>query len=106
VDPLLALRDLICNERWDEGWNNIVDYQWQQRYRRLCNQKLDEKSQPSAPVTFATLRESGLLSPASELDEMPSIRKKKKKDPKEHPWRNNKWPTKESWRWRKFRQQK
>jgi hypothetical protein len=20
VDPLLALRDLICNKRWSEGW--------------------------------------------------------------------------------------
>jgi hypothetical protein len=37
---------------------------------------------------------------------MPSIRKKMKKDPKDHPWRNNKWPTKESWRWSKRRQQK
>jgi len=106
VDPLLALRDLICNKRWNEGWNNIVDYQWQQRRRNLCQRKRDKQSQPIAPVTFTTLKASGLLSPASELDEMPSIRKKRKKDPKDHPWRNNKWPTKESWRWSKRRQQK
>ena len=105
VDPLLAVRDLLSNDRWHEGWDSIVEYQWQQRHRRLPGPKLDEQPQPSAPVKFSALVESGLLSPAGELEEMPATRKKQKKDPQQHPWRNNKWPTKESWRWSKFRQQ-
>ena len=31
VDPLLTLRDLICNERWSEGWDDIVNFQLQQQ---------------------------------------------------------------------------
>ena len=106
VDSLLALRDLLSNDRWNEGWNDIVNYQWQQRQRTLCQRKRAEQPQTTTALTFTALRESGLLTPASELDGMPSIRKEMKKDPKEHPWRNNKWPTRESWRWTKRRQQK
>lgn len=105
VDPLLALRDLLSSNRWNEGWHDIVDYQWQQRHRAFSQHKRNDQPPPLAPVNFRALTEAGLLTPARDLNEMPSIRKKVKKDPKDHPWRNNKWPTKESWRWNKRRQQ-
>jgi hypothetical protein len=34
VDPLLALRDLLCNKRWDEGWQQVVVRQQQQRQNK------------------------------------------------------------------------
>jgi hypothetical protein len=35
VDPLLALRNLTCNDRWDEGWPQIVsELRRQTRHRR------------------------------------------------------------------------
>jgi len=105
VDPLLAVRDLLVNDRWHEGWDKIVEYQWRQHHHRFSGPEPAEQPEPSAPVKFSALVASGVLSPASELEEIPTLRKKQKKDPREHPWRNNKWPTKESWRWRKFRQQ-
>jgi hypothetical protein len=105
VDPLLAMRDLICNKRWSEGWDNIVDYHWQQRHHIMRQRKLEGKSKQSAPVTFSVLKAAGLLTPAGELDNIAPVQEKPKKDPKDHPWRNNKWPTKESWRWNKYRQQ-
>lgn len=33
VDPMLVLRCLICNDRWQEGWNEIVRFRRQQRLR-------------------------------------------------------------------------
>jgi hypothetical protein len=105
VDPLLALRDLICNKRWSEGRDNIVDYHWQQRHHIVRQRKEEGKSKLSASVTFPALKATGLLDSAQELDEMLSQRGKPKKDPKDHPWRNNKWPTQESWRWNKSHQQ-
>lgn len=106
VDPLLALRDLICNKRWSEGWDNIVDYHWQQRHHIVRQRKQEGKSKSSASVTFPMLKATGLLAPAAELDEIAPVKEKSKENPEDHPWRKNKWPTKESWRWNKYRQQK
>ena len=101
VDPLLALRDLTCNQRWSEGWDHIVDYHWQQRHHIVRQRKQEGRSKPSASVTFSMLKDSGLLTPAAELDEIAPVKEKPKKKPEDHPWRKNKWPTKESWRWNK-----
>lgn len=35
VDPMLSLRNLICNDRWSEGWLKVVTYQQQQRRENL-----------------------------------------------------------------------
>jgi len=40
VDPLLALRNLACNDRWDEGWPQIVG-----ELRRRTRQRSAEKRQ-------------------------------------------------------------
>ena len=104
VDPLLALRDLLCNDRWQEGWNEMVDFQWQQRHQNLPRKALGKKPNPAPSVTFSTLEAAGLLPAAQELENL-ATQEKQKRDPKDHPWRNNKWPTKESWRWNKHRQQ-
>ena len=40
VDPLLALRNLACNDRWDEGWPQIVG-----ELRRRTQQRSAEKRQ-------------------------------------------------------------
>lgn len=33
IDPMLALRCLLSNDRWDEGWDDILDYRLQLRQR-------------------------------------------------------------------------
>ena len=40
VDPLLALRNLACNDRWEEGWNQIVG-----ELRRQTRQRSNEQRQ-------------------------------------------------------------
>jgi len=60
VDPLLALRNLVCNQRWAEGWAQIVHWQrhWlhaQQVTRRLKRQ--------AARLTAASVIEAPLAAP-------------------------------------------
>jgi hypothetical protein len=105
VDPLLALRDLLCNERWSEGWDDIVAFQLQQRREKQCQRALAKQPTPSPPVTFSALQAAGLLPNPDVIKQQPPVKKKPKRDPKDHPWRRNLWPTKESWRWSKYRQQ-
>jgi hypothetical protein len=98
VDPMLALRDLVCNHRWSEGWSQIVAYQQKQKRRkRVTTVSVKEKPGPEA-VTFAKLKAAGLL-PAEKRPEKTSDRKTTCRPADDHPWRNDIWPTKESWRW-------
>lgn len=38
VNPMLALRNVVCNERWAEGWQEIVTEQRHQQHRRRQQQ--------------------------------------------------------------------
>lgn len=106
VNPILALRDLLCNGRWSGGWDNIVSFQLQLQREKRCQRALAKQPSPSPPLTFSALRAAGLLPTADAVEEEPPVQVKPKRDPKDHPWRRNLWPTKESWRWSKHRQQK
>lgn len=106
VDPLLAVRDLIYSGRWNEGWHNIVSFQLQQQREKRCLHALAKQPPPTPPVTFSALHAAGLLPNPNATAPQPPVKKKMKRDPKDHPWRRNLWPTKESWRWSKYRQQK
>ncbi|MFQ5645223.1 MAG: hypothetical protein ACE5FQ_16230 [Thiogranum sp.] len=106
VDPLLALRDLLCSDRWNEGWDDIVSFQLQQQRQKRCQLALARQPTPSATLTFSALQAAGRLPDPAASEERTPAQKKPKRDPKDHPWRRNLWPTKESWRWTKYRQQK
>lgn len=69
VDPLLGLRDLLGNERWGEGWNDIVDFQWQQRHRKLSRRALAKQPLSASPITFPALEAAGLLPKANNSEE-------------------------------------
>lgn len=105
VNPILALRDLLCSDRWSEGWDNIVAFQLQQQREKRCQRALAKQPSPSLPLTFSALQAAGLLPTPEVAEERPPAPKKPKRDPKDHPWRKGIWPTKESWRWSKYRQQ-
>ena len=48
VDPMLALRDLVCNHRWQEGWSEIVAHQQRQRRRKRSSEGyLNRRTQPN-----------------------------------------------------------
>lgn len=99
VDPLLALRDLVCNRRWSEGWVQIVEHQQEQRrQKQMASVSVVTENPVSEPITFAKLRTAGLLPTAGNLVET-SERKPPGHPADDHPWRNNIWPTREAWRW-------
>lgn len=97
VDPMLALRNLICNGRWQAGWQQITFYQQEQLLARRLQAADSKQPPPSAPITFASLKAAGLL-PDEDLPAEPPPPNKSRPGP-DHPWRNNKWPTREAWRW-------
>lgn len=98
VDPMLALRDLVCNRRWPEGWSQIVTYQQKQKRRKRKVAISTKEKRGPEPITFAKLKTDGLL-PTEERTVMTSEKKPTHRPADDHPWRNDVWPTKESWRW-------
>ena len=100
VDPLLALRDLVSNGRWTEGWQDIVAFQQQEQREKRQRRALAKQAQPMPAMTLSAFEAAATLPRANIPDQAPST-PTKKKNPKDHPWRRGLWPTKESWRWSK-----
>lgn len=98
VDPLLALRDLVCNDRWQDGWSQIVAHQQIQRHLKQPLAGESEEMPSSQPRTFAQLKAAGLL-PEDKTESDASENETVRRPADDHPWRRGLWPTKESWRW-------
>jgi len=99
VDPMLTLRNWICNGRWSEGWSQVAPRYGQQQ--RQAFRELGRRQRPtSSPITFAdvTIRETsankGDLPLVAPQEHPPSY-----KPAADHPWRQDIWPTREAWRW-------
>jgi len=85
VDPLLSLRNLICNNRWEEGWQEIVTFRQQQRWASRRRPKV--KAIPP-PITLDSVKVAP--EPATPLP--PASDKKQKgpwRPPAGHPWRRH-----------------
>jgi hypothetical protein len=98
VDQMLALRDLVCNHRWQEGWSQIVTQQQRQRRLKQSSAHNTEETPSNEPLTFAKLKAEGLL-PEERTEADTSEHDSVRRPAEDHPWRNNIWPTRESWRW-------
>lgn len=89
VDPMLALRNLICNDRWSQGWQQIVTYRRQQqleKHRHKCRLALQALAsaipdKPPDPIP------SPLLSTTTKPD--PSSPKQIRRPAADHPWRRS-----------------
>jgi hypothetical protein len=97
VDSMLALRNLVCNDRWSEGWSQIVDFYWQQQHQEFHEQA--KKQQPQRRrITFDSVK----VAPEPDQPQI-SVSSNPKQESKhakaQHPWRKGIWPTRESWRW-------
>lgn len=90
VDPMLTLRNLLCNNRWDDTWPEIVAYcQRQRKRRRSRRRRAEETAVPAKSITFADVK----VAP----EQPPHPAKTTSKE--DHPWRRGLWPTREAWRW-------
>jgi hypothetical protein len=85
VNPLLALRNNICNDRWTEGWQAAVTYRRQQRWqaRRLKRQQPVED--PPTTNTNAPPTPKPTASPKTKLKDCSNRQPYRPAD--DHPWR-------------------
>ena len=81
VNPILALRTILCNERWAEEWPAI--YQQRRRCQRQRRRRRTRRPVP-APVTLDSVVVGAAASRPEPAPASPTKR--------DHPWRNNKWP--------------
>lgn len=102
VDPLLALRNLACNDRWEEGWNHIVGELRRQTRQRSHEQRQKRRARCEADALRLhpidpqpTLVQPSATKPAPTSANRPASAAQPKSDkPKEaqrpaanHPWR-------------------
>jgi hypothetical protein len=98
VDPMLALRNLVVNGRWVEGWSHIVAFHWRRKRQEMI--ELARRQHPSGPaITFAVVK----VAPSSSAKaSLPVPKPKKREQPyrpaPDHPWRRGIWPSKKPWR--------
>jgi len=103
LDPMLALRNLVCNGAWQEGWRQIVLFQQEQQVVKMiqaADARQEQQTEFTEPVTFASLKAAGLL-PDEAIAAQSTLPKESRpnRPGPDHPWRNDKWPTREAWRW-------
>ena len=85
VDSMLAIRNIICSDRWKDEWPKIEDRLRQQSRLRRCH--LHQSRIPVPPLPFAPpmpLVDDKILQALSARLEQESTPKK----PKNNPWRN------------------
>lgn len=88
VNPLLALRNAVCNDRWAEAWQQSVAHIQQEG---ICQRPIQPKSAAAGTVAGATPAPSPLRPVKRPTD--PSIPHKPAAD---HPWRRKNQATKAS----------
>lgn len=98
VDPLLALRNLVCNGRWSDGWNQIVAFHWSQHRQKLRSQAARQRP-VVPPVTLASVTIAPVTDTPKPASSSPSKLNQPHRPAPDHPWRQGLWPSQESWRW-------
>lgn len=104
IDPMLALRNLVCNGRWSQGWSQIVAHYWQQQHHEFREQSKRQRPYGSAVIfdsaPVAATPSEKCTTKAPNLAQVPETKNRQPYRPSpDHPWRNDIWPTKEAWRW-------
>jgi hypothetical protein len=85
VNPMLALRNIVCSRRWKEDWPRIEKRLRQQAFQR--KQKLHLSRKKPAPAPRSTSRRDAFLAAKKISLWIPS----NLKNPKDNPWRKFKF---------------
>ena len=101
VNPMLALRNAVCNDRWEEARAQILAYQHLQRQRmRQLRREQHLAEQATAPASIETMPCAQLVEPiveapvpqadlhASHASGLPTSREPWRPGP-DHPWRHS-----------------
>lgn len=96
VDPMLALRNVVCNDRWDETWPQIVVYLRRQEAARSAERRRKRRavsvapeSTPGVPVATVPIAQpepAQLTTPSTSLPSSAQSDNVHRPAPN-HPWR-------------------
>lgn len=113
VNPMLSLRNAVCNDRWDEAWEQIGNHrihQAQKRRQTRHAQRLAASSRTlsdnnHAPIVASPPQQDAvelsvpvLPTPSAEKIEVPAQAKQPWRPPPDHPWRRRPACTPSRWR--------
>lgn len=97
VDPMVALRNIACNDRWDEAWPQIVNTLRQQERKRQVERRHQHQQSATVPEAIAakaTVPASGREKLANETPPRSKSKPSQQTAPGEprkpaanHPWR-------------------
>jgi hypothetical protein len=94
VDPMLALRNIACNDRWAEAWPQIAATLRQHAQQRATQRRHQRHLlaatgmvQPTAPTTAPTTQTHSPPRPSPQPSDPPAPRQPWRPPP-EHPWRH------------------
>jgi hypothetical protein len=98
VDPMVALRNVACNDRWDEAWPQVVGILRQQEQKRRADRRHQRHrpvaQPPVAPAHAAVPVSASDNTPKEILPPRPKSKPKQQTTPGEprrpaanHPWR-------------------
>jgi len=79
VNPMLALRNIVCSDRWAQEWPRIT--RQIRRQDRLRRKQLRENRRPATPTPVLSIQPSPLSLPATWTVAFPP-------SPGRHPWRS------------------
>ncbi len=94
VNPLVALRNLACNDRWAEAWPQIVEHRRQHARHRATptEPRLTEPSPVTptivTPIASPVPRPVVVMPPALSAEPAPSAKTPHRPAP-DHPWRHS-----------------
>jgi hypothetical protein len=94
VDPMLGLRNIVCNDRWTEEWlvitRQLREQAWKRQNLRREDRLLAKLPAPSPPLLIPPVEMMEAL--PMEIPEMPAekpTRKQPSKPAANHPWRHS-----------------
>lgn len=91
VNPMLGLRNAVCNDRWDEAWPQITSHRHQQREQQRQARRERNLAATIGPSAQARPTQLASLPPTPPADK-PRTRVRHRRRPSlHHPWR--KYPT-------------
>lgn len=85
VNAMLALRNLECNGRWQEGWSDIERLKKQVRLARRQAHRLVKQAQAN-PIETSRLSQGGQATSPSPILSQPTRAAYSGKPAADHPW--------------------
>lgn len=90
VNPMLSLRNAVCNDRWDEAWSSITTQYRQQQQLQLLERARRNTVVPLPPPLLVAATEPSQSLPTT--DNATPVPKQRWRPAPDHPWRRSLGP--------------